>query len=42
MVVLPGFGYCLALHVYQLSLTGFLGHVTRFVADFLLRHCIAG
>lgn len=41
VVALLGFGYRLALHVYQRGLTGFLGQVTRFVADFMLRHCIA-
>lgn len=41
MVALLGFGYRLALHVYQRGLTGFLGQVTRFVADFMLHHCIA-
>lgn len=41
VVALLGFGYRLALHVYQHGLTGFLGHVTRFVVDFMLHHCIA-
>uniref|UniRef100_A0A8I3PNV6 Bcl-2 homologous antagonist/killer n=2 Tax=Canis lupus familiaris TaxID=9615 RepID=A0A8I3PNV6_CANLF len=41
VVALLGFGYRLALHVYQRGLTGFLGQVTRFVADFMLHHCIA-
>ncbi|XP_049746251.1 bcl-2 homologous antagonist/killer [Elephas maximus indicus] len=41
VVALLGFGYRLALHVYQHGLTGFLGHVTSFVADFMLKHCIA-
>ncbi|XP_059557951.1 bcl-2 homologous antagonist/killer [Myotis daubentonii] len=41
VVALLGFGYRLALHVYQRGLTGFLGQVTRFVADFILHHCIA-
>lgn len=41
VVALLGFGYRLALHVYQRGLTGFLGQVTRFVADFMLRRCIA-
>ncbi|XP_027458964.1 bcl-2 homologous antagonist/killer isoform X1 [Zalophus californianus] len=41
VVALLGFGYRLALHVYQHGLTGFLGEVTRFVADFMLQHCIA-
>lgn len=41
VVALLGFGYRLALHVYQRGLTGFLGQVTRFVADFMLHRCIA-
>lgn len=41
VVALLGFGYRLALHVYQRGLTGFLGQVTRFVVDFMLNHCIA-
>uniref|UniRef100_A0ABB5UNI6 BCL2 antagonist/killer 1 n=1 Tax=Sus scrofa TaxID=9823 RepID=A0ABB5UNI6_PIG len=41
VVALLGFGYRLALYVYQRGLTGFLGQVTRFVADFMLHHCIA-
>lgn len=41
VVALLGFGYRLALHVYQRGLTGFLGQVTRFVVDFMLHHCIA-
>lgn len=41
MVALPGFGYCLALHVCQRGLTSFLSQMTRFVANFLLHHCIA-
>lgn len=41
VVALLGFGYRLALYVYQRGLTGFLGQVTRFVADFILHHCIA-
>ncbi|XP_036623558.1 bcl-2 homologous antagonist/killer [Trichosurus vulpecula] len=41
VVALLGFGYRLALHVYQRGLTGFLGRVARFVADFMLQHCIA-
>lgn len=41
MVALLGFGYRLALYVYQRGLTGFLGQVTRFVVDFVLHHCIA-
>lgn len=41
MVALLGFGYRLALHVYQRGLTGFLGQVTHFVVDFMLHHCIA-
>ncbi|NIG60287.1 hypothetical protein BU61_7907 [Pontoporia blainvillei] len=41
VVALLGFGYRLALHVYQRGLTGFLGQGTRFVADFMLHHCIA-
>ncbi|XP_037698940.1 bcl-2 homologous antagonist/killer [Choloepus didactylus] len=41
VVALLGFGYRLALHVYQRGLTGFLGQVTRFVANFMLHHYIA-
>lgn len=41
VVALLSFGYRLALHVYQHGLTGFLGQVARFVADFMLHHCIA-
>ncbi|XP_004711892.1 bcl-2 homologous antagonist/killer [Echinops telfairi] len=41
VVALLGFGYRLALHVYQHGLTGFLGQVTRFVVDFMLNHYIA-
>ncbi|XP_072497879.1 bcl-2 homologous antagonist/killer isoform X4 [Notamacropus eugenii] len=41
VVALLGFGYRLALHVYQRGLTGFLGRVASFVADFMLQHCIA-
>lgn len=41
VVALLGFGYRLAVHVYQHGLRGFLGQVTRFVADFMLHHCIA-
>ncbi|XP_066133846.1 bcl-2 homologous antagonist/killer [Saccopteryx bilineata] len=41
VVALLGFGYRLALYVYQRGLTGFLGQVTRFVADFMLHRCIA-
>lgn len=40
-MALLGFGYRLALHVYQRGLTGFLGQVTHFVVDFMLHHCIA-
>ncbi|KAF7484921.1 Hypothetical predicted protein [Marmota monax] len=42
VVALLGFGYRLALHIYQRGLTGFLGQVTSFVADFMLHRCIAG
>lgn len=41
MVALLGFGYRLALYVYQRGLTGFLGQVTCFLADIILRHYIA-
>ena len=41
MVALLGFGYRLALHIYQHGLTGFLGQVTKLVVDVMLRHCIA-
>ncbi|EHB09636.1 Putative Bcl-2-like protein antagonist/killer 2 [Heterocephalus glaber] len=42
VVALLGFGYRLALHVYQRGLSGFLGRVTRLVVDCMLRYCIAG
>ncbi|XP_038605047.1 bcl-2 homologous antagonist/killer isoform X2 [Tachyglossus aculeatus] len=41
VVVLLGFGYRLAIHVYQQGLRGFLSRITRFVADFVLQNCIA-
>ncbi|XP_008838432.2 bcl-2 homologous antagonist/killer [Nannospalax galili] len=41
VVALLGFGYRLALYVYQRGLTGFLGKVTCFLADIILHHCIA-
>nr|XP_004649630.1 bcl-2 homologous antagonist/killer [Jaculus jaculus] len=41
VVALLGFGYRLALYVYQRGLTGFLGQVTCFLADVMLRHYIA-
>lgn len=41
VVALLGFGYRLALYVYQRGLTGFLGQVTCFLADIILRHYIA-
>lgn len=41
MVALLGFGYRLALYVYQRGLTGFLGQVTCFLADIILHHYIA-
>ncbi|MBZ3875616.1 Bcl-2 homologous antagonist/killer [Sciurus carolinensis] len=40
VVALLGFGYRLALHVYQRGLTGFLGQVTHFVSNFMLHRCI--
>lgn len=41
VAALLGFSYRLALYVFRRGLTGFLGQVTRFVADFILHHCIA-
>ncbi|KAL1771274.1 bcl-2-likeous antagonist/killer [Sigmodon hispidus] len=41
VVALLGFGYRLALYVYQRGLTGFLGQVTCFLADIILHHYIA-
>ncbi|XP_054982775.1 bcl-2 homologous antagonist/killer [Sorex araneus] len=41
VVALLSFGYRLALHVYRRGLRGFLGQVTRFVADFMLQNYIA-
>ncbi|XP_005389561.1 PREDICTED: bcl-2 homologous antagonist/killer [Chinchilla lanigera] len=40
VAVLLGFGYRLALHVYQHGLSGFLGRVTRLVIDCMLHYCI--
>jgi Bcl-2 antagonist/killer family protein len=40
VVALLSFGYRLAVHVYQRGLTGFLGQVTYFVIDVMLRHYI--
>lgn len=40
-MALLGFGYRLALHVYQHGLSGFLGKVTRLVVDCMLQYCIA-
>lgn len=41
VVALLGFGYRLAVYVYQRGLTGFLGQVTCFLADIILNHYIA-
>lgn len=40
-MALLGFGYRLALYVYQRGLTGFLGQVTCFLIDIILHHYIA-
>ncbi|KAM5263787.1 bcl-2 homologous antagonist/killer [Ctenodactylus gundi] len=41
VVALLGFGYRLALHVYQRGLSGFLGKVTSLVVNCMLNYCIA-
>ncbi|XP_028652475.1 bcl-2 homologous antagonist/killer-like [Erpetoichthys calabaricus] len=41
VIALLGFGYRMALHVFQQGITGFLSQIGRFIADFLLRNRIA-
>uniref|UniRef100_A0A8D0H446 Bcl-2 homologous antagonist/killer n=1 Tax=Sphenodon punctatus TaxID=8508 RepID=A0A8D0H446_SPHPU len=41
VIALLGFGYRMAIHVYQHGMTGFLRSIARFVADFVLRNRIA-
>ncbi|XP_060089264.1 bcl-2 homologous antagonist/killer [Heteronotia binoei] len=41
VIALLGFGYRMAIHVYQQGMTGFLRRITRFIADFVLHNHIA-
>nr|XP_025038514.1 bcl-2 homologous antagonist/killer [Pelodiscus sinensis] len=41
VIALLGFGYRMAIHVYQHGMTGFLRSIARYVADFVLRNRIA-
>ncbi|XP_006025144.1 bcl-2 homologous antagonist/killer isoform X1 [Alligator sinensis] len=41
VIALLGFGYRMAIHVYQHGVTGFLRSIARYVADFVLRNRIA-
>ncbi|XP_054032416.1 bcl-2 homologous antagonist/killer [Dryobates pubescens] len=41
VVALLGFGYRMALHVYQQGIPGFLRRIARFVAEFMLHNHIA-
>nr|XP_056700797.1 bcl-2 homologous antagonist/killer [Euleptes europaea] len=41
VIALLGFGYRMAIHVYQHGMTGFLIRITRFIADFVLHNRIA-
>ncbi|XP_033008492.1 bcl-2 homologous antagonist/killer isoform X2 [Lacerta agilis] len=41
VIALLGFGYRMAIHVYQQGLTGFLSRIARYMADFVLRNHIA-
>nr|XP_047909680.1 bcl-2 homologous antagonist/killer isoform X1 [Anser cygnoides] len=41
VIALLGFGYCMAIHVYQHGITGFLRRIARFVTEFMLRNRIA-
>ncbi|XP_044300165.1 bcl-2 homologous antagonist/killer [Varanus komodoensis] len=41
VIALLGFGYRMAIHVYQHGLTGFLRRIARYIADFVLRNHIA-
>ncbi|XP_053105890.1 bcl-2 homologous antagonist/killer isoform X2 [Hemicordylus capensis] len=41
VIALLGFGYRMALHVYQHGMTGFLRRIARFITEFMLRNRIA-
>ncbi|XP_074833401.1 bcl-2 homologous antagonist/killer [Carettochelys insculpta] len=41
VIALLGFGYRMAIHVYQHGVTGFLRSITRYVVEFVLRNRIA-
>nr|XP_013797477.1 PREDICTED: bcl-2 homologous antagonist/killer [Apteryx mantelli mantelli] len=41
VIALLGFGYRMAIHVYQHGITGFLRRIARYVAEFMLRNRIA-
>uniref|UniRef100_A0A803TLD5 Bcl-2 homologous antagonist/killer n=1 Tax=Anolis carolinensis TaxID=28377 RepID=A0A803TLD5_ANOCA len=41
VIALLGFGYRMAIHVYQHGMTGFLRRIARYMADFVLRNRIA-
>ncbi|KAI1897158.1 hypothetical protein AGOR_G00080310 [Albula goreensis] len=41
VIALLGFGYRMALHVFQQGMRGFLSQIVRFLRDFLLRNRIA-
>lgn len=41
VIALLGFGYCMAIHVYQQGITGFLRRIARYVTEFMLRNRIA-
>ncbi|XP_042321130.1 bcl-2 homologous antagonist/killer isoform X1 [Sceloporus undulatus] len=41
VIALLGFGYRMAIHVYQHGVTGFLRRIARYIADFVLRNHIA-
>lgn len=41
VVTLLGFGYRMAIHVYQQGIPGFLCRIARYIADFMLQNRIA-
>lgn len=41
MIALLGFGYRMAIYVYQHGIPGFLCRIARYVAEFMLRNRIA-
>uniref|UniRef100_A0ACB8F543 Bcl-2 homologous antagonist/killer n=1 Tax=Sphaerodactylus townsendi TaxID=933632 RepID=A0ACB8F543_9SAUR len=41
VIALLGFGYRMAIHVFQQGMTGFLGRITHFIVDFVLHNRIA-